>query len=155
MLVSIKATDDLVIYSSQKLPSEFILCENLEQNSYTLGKATDVREGQRAIITGVSYIVNKKHYALHGWGIEAYIDEKGVISPLLRPAQGDEKNIFQVAIREPRKVVRYEGDKNAWWPKVVSLPILQQVKVEEFTETILEQVNELESEDENIEEIED
>jgi hypothetical protein len=165
MNVSIKASEDLTVFIGQRIPGEFVFCDKVHNDSYVLGKATDNKEGHRAIITGVSYLINKKHYYLQGWGIEAIITDSGVVSPLLRRAEGQEQNILQKVIREPRKTTRYEGDKNPWWPNLVSLCSLQTNNIEEFTEVVLEEVEKLEdlgveideslSFGESIEEIED
>jgi hypothetical protein len=151
MHVSIKVTEGNVLFIGQKIPGQFVICNGLQRDCYVLGKATDNREGHKAIITGASYLINKKYYDLQGWGLEAVVSDNGVISPLLRKAVGQEQNILQKVIREPRKVIRYEGDKNNWWPNLVSLQTLP-VDTEVFTEVVLEEVEKLEEAGVEIEE---
>lgn len=145
MDISLKLTEDHFVPTSKRVPAEFILCDGLDHDSYVLGPGTDKAEGREAVLTGLAYSVNKKLYPLDGWGLKAIVTDSGTVRPVLRRAKGEERYAFQYVVREPHCLARKEGDLNDWWPVVVGMPSVEQVKAVEFTETVLDTVDELEA----------
>jgi hypothetical protein len=152
MDISIKLTEDHFVPSSKRIPIEYIVCNELDFDSYVLGKGTDSKEGKEAILTGLAYTINKKSYPLEGWGLKAIVTDNGMICPLVRRAKGEERYAFQRVIHESHCLACKEGDLNDWWPTVVGMLLNEQVKAIEFTENILTVVNELEDQGKAIEE---